>query len=663
MPRSKTGVKRPARTNEEIKVLEKAANAVLQEKLPLRKAAILYGVPKSTLSRHLIKHRKNKVDRASNSDSEGTEEFVHEGTNKVWRVFTDEEEDALVAYLICSCRMHYGLSTKQVKCLAYDFAVAKNIRHPPSWDLNKTAGKHFYQTFMERHKDKISLRKPEATSLARSTAFNRATVKMFFDKLKLVMDKYHFTPERIYNLDETGVSTVHAPGKVVAPKGVKQVGAMTSGERGANITVISCVNAIGNAIPPMMIFPRVNFRDIMLKGAPPGTIGQAHKSGWSNGEKFLIFLRHLISQIKPSKEEPILLLLDNHESHATIEAVTLAKESGIVMLTFPPHTSHKLQPLDRTVFGSFKKYYGTACSEWMLSNGGKPLSIYNVAECVGKAYLLSFTPLNIQAGFRVSGIWPINENIFTDAEFLSSSVTDRPVVNSATSDTPTASTSSSNREIDSGRNGDISPADIRPFPKAAPRSSQRGGRKPGRCRILTDTPEKAEIENAAIARKRHAPKRCVKESTSLNKRRPTCRRLEMSDSDSTSGEVNFNSSENEESDSDSSHDETEKSPSPSLNRKESLSTGDFVITKLKGKKRVVNFIAKIINIDGDELIVQYLKRSGASDKFYYHDEKQYDIQASDVVKKLPIPVAVGGTERRCMQLEFDIPNIDELDIE
>lgn len=55
-----------------------------------------------------------------------------------------------------------------------------------------------------------------------------------------------------------------------------------------------------------------------------------------------------------TKENPILLLCDNHKSHISIEAIDYARENWIVYLTFPPHTSHKLQPLDVTVFGPFK---------------------------------------------------------------------------------------------------------------------------------------------------------------------------------------------------------------------------------------------------------------------------------------------------------------------
>ncbi|GFQ81979.1 DDE-1 domain-containing protein [Trichonephila clavata] len=92
----------------------------------------------------------------------------------------------------------------------------------------------------------------------------------------------------------------------------------------------------------------------MLKGAPPGTVGTAHISKWSNAKMFVEFLKHFISYVKCSVNQQVLLLLDNHKSHVSIESNPLTKEHGIVMLTFPPHTSHKLQPLDRGVFGPFK---------------------------------------------------------------------------------------------------------------------------------------------------------------------------------------------------------------------------------------------------------------------------------------------------------------------
>ena len=46
------------------------------------------------------------------------------------------------------------------------------------------------------------------------------------------MDRYKFTLNDIWNVDETGASTVQKPNKVVALKGVKQVGSITSSEGG-----------------------------------------------------------------------------------------------------------------------------------------------------------------------------------------------------------------------------------------------------------------------------------------------------------------------------------------------------------------------------------------------------------------------------------------------
>ena len=164
----------------------------------------------------------------------------------------------------------------------------------------------------------------------------------------------------------------------------------------------------------------------MLEGAPVGSIGRANPSGWSNAEIFLDFLHHFVKYSHASDLNRVLLILDNHSSHISVQSLNYAKENGVIMLTMPPHTSHKLQPLDRTVFGPFKKYYYTACSEWLYSNSGKIMSIYDVAECAGKAFSKGFSSENIQSGFRVSGIFPLNRNIFAEHEFLSSFVTDRP---------------------------------------------------------------------------------------------------------------------------------------------------------------------------------------------------------------------------------------------
>ena len=88
------------------------------------------------------------------------------------------------------------------------------------------------------------------------------------------------------------------------------------------------------------------------------------------------------------------------------------------MLSFPPHCTHRLQPLDRSIHGPFKKYFNTAADEWHLNNPGKKMTIYDLAALVAIAYTNTVTPSNFQVGFKSTGIYPFNSQIFSDSDFL-----------------------------------------------------------------------------------------------------------------------------------------------------------------------------------------------------------------------------------------------------
>ena len=89
--------------------------------------------------------------------------------------------------------------------------------------------------------------------------------------------------------------------------------------------------------------------------------------------------------------------MDNHEAHVSLRAVNLATENGVVLVTLPSHTSHKLQPLDRTVFGQFKALYNRAIDTWMRKNPAEAVTIYDVAPFVSDACQGAMTVGNIIA--------------------------------------------------------------------------------------------------------------------------------------------------------------------------------------------------------------------------------------------------------------------------
>ena len=82
------------------------------------------------------------------------------------------------------------------------------------------------------------------------------------------------------------------------------------------------VSATGNTVPPAMVFP-------MLNGSPPGSMGLAHPSGWMRCDNFVQVMQHFIHHTKSSKENPFLLIYDNHASHISIQVIDLAKANGI----------------------------------------------------------------------------------------------------------------------------------------------------------------------------------------------------------------------------------------------------------------------------------------------------------------------------------------------
>ncbi|KAF2894900.1 hypothetical protein ILUMI_11272 [Ignelater luminosus] len=139
MPRSKRNVRR---TKPNPRALTKAAGRMLNNQLTLRQAAMGYNVSKSTLCRHLKKHKAS-----------GNQDFIYSASNAVKRVFIDPQEAELNAYLKQCSNMHYGLSTNDVRQVAYNYAVANSISHPNSWEVYQKAGIDWFQYFLKRNRD------------------------------------------------------------------------------------------------------------------------------------------------------------------------------------------------------------------------------------------------------------------------------------------------------------------------------------------------------------------------------------------------------------------------------------------------------------------------------------------------------------------------------
>jgi hypothetical protein len=191
--------------------LQEAVEKVRSGEISKRQAKKQYGVPHKTLSCYM----SNKVDRPGS-------------LARFQCVLGENLEHALVEHVITLQRMLFGLSTADLRKLAFEIAQYKKIDHPFQ---NNTAGKKWLCGFLQRNPN-LSIRSPEPTSLGRAIGINEPTIQSFMNLYRSELDKERFTPDCIYNVDETGLTVVHRPRKVLASKGEKQVGKVTSEEKG-----------------------------------------------------------------------------------------------------------------------------------------------------------------------------------------------------------------------------------------------------------------------------------------------------------------------------------------------------------------------------------------------------------------------------------------------
>jgi hypothetical protein len=144
-------------------------------------------------------------------------------------------------------------------------------------------------------------------------------------------------------------------------KGKRQVASLSSAERGALATVVTCMIASGLFVPPLLIFPRKNMKSELLDGAPPGTTGTCLTSGWIQTQSFTQWFTHFISIVKPTTDDPIILVLDCHYSHTiptrNIDVIEMTRNNSVVIVCLPPHSTHKMQPLEVALMNPFKTYY------------------------------------------------------------------------------------------------------------------------------------------------------------------------------------------------------------------------------------------------------------------------------------------------------------------
>ena len=191
----------------------------------------------------------------------------------------------------------------------------------------------WWHQFLKRQKD-LSLTRGDNCAQIRMNAINYDTINQYFDLLENTLTEHKFLqhPSQIYSVDESGIPLDPKPPNIVSKRGVKKVHYRSAGKKGL-ITIIACGNAIGQVIPPMVIFDAENLNHHWTADEIPGTKSGLSEKGWITSELFegwLVehFLEHAVSR------RPLLLLLDGHSTHYQPEVVRLARQNAVFATTY-----------------------------------------------------------------------------------------------------------------------------------------------------------------------------------------------------------------------------------------------------------------------------------------------------------------------------------------
>ena len=221
-----------------------AIDAVQNEGMGVNKAADFHGVPRSTLK-----------DRISGRVTHGTEPGPSPYLN-------GQEEKELSECLIQVSEVGYGKTRKQDKVMVE--TVAKEKGH---LEANQKISDRWWRRFLDRQ-PKLAVHKGDSTAAARIQATNAETLKDYFQLLQDVLKGNNLfdKPSQIYNMDETGMPLKHRAPNVITKKG--KVPCCNSGNK-SQITVVGCVSASGQPIPPMVIFDAKSLNVDWAKGEVP----------------------------------------------------------------------------------------------------------------------------------------------------------------------------------------------------------------------------------------------------------------------------------------------------------------------------------------------------------------------------------------------------------
>ncbi|CAB3251132.1 unnamed protein product [Arctia plantaginis] len=378
--------------------LNRALEEIQASRLTIHRASTLYGIPFLTL------YSRIKGTRGAIKKAKGRRTALAESI-----------ENVLATSIKTLAKWGFGLSRKEIFELVGHFVTKNDLQTPFK---NGVPGEDWFLSFKKRHN--LSIRKPEPLEFARKkSATDPFNIYGYFNLLKKVLVELDIEnkPGRIWNLDESSLSIDPSKSRVVGEKG-QSSSRVTSTSGKENTTFVLACNAMGQRVPPLIIFKGKNMWDQWK--APPdkefsGTAYAATPNGWMETEVFKnYFKKSLVPAL--GDERPALVIYDGHSTHVLLGLVKYALDQRITILKLPAHTSDILQPLDVSVFKSYKQKWDQTIATWQRQHIGKKLPKSLFSQFLGETWTKVSDDV-IKNGFKKAGIFPFDVDVVPKENF------------------------------------------------------------------------------------------------------------------------------------------------------------------------------------------------------------------------------------------------------
>ena len=320
-------------------------------------------------------------------------------------MFSDEEGMALVNYMKYMGNHGFPMTRSMVRKFVLSLVKADN--RVTLFNLEKGPSDDWFKKFLIRHPE-LSEKQSETQDRGRNRMSNSNVMEQHFKLLEETLDELGIKdkPGQIFNCDETGWSGKEkSKQKVFGVKGQHcyQQSVLGTG----HITAHLCISANGTVLPSFLIFEKSLPHTTYKEGVPGNWRFAYSESGYMDTELFINWFKDVFIP-NCGTSRPVLLVMDNHDSHISMEMIRTAQENNITLFGLPAHTTHLLQPLDVHINGPLKATFNKLANSLGFINKHQVLNKAKFPAVLSTSIDKYCSPANVKESLRKCGIYPFN---------------------------------------------------------------------------------------------------------------------------------------------------------------------------------------------------------------------------------------------------------------